>query len=284
VTQSRPAAVLCPGPSLRETWLGRKRYDQVIAVNEAAAVIHEGWWLFHDAKAFRFSDAASHQLRLVSRASVLNRLAKDPGLAAAIASFRGVYLADLFLPKRMPRDFSAMGASCLAVALGATRIDMYGADWRGSASFDGCERGIRDAERWAIEAAVMQSLFSWLHRRFSVCVRRILPRGWLPEHGCELRVPEEGIPPSDAAFDEAGLRVLSPAVMEAGRVRFEDRADLHPVLAWPSVGYAAYLRAESISASGQAGAAAPALPVGNLVLSTGPGALQLQWSSRDQLR
>lgn len=66
-----------------------------------------------------------------------------------------------------------MLAVLLAFSLGATTIDVYGADWTGTRDYDGVEAGEnRTPDRWDAERHDWDILTAWLNER-GVIARRV---------------------------------------------------------------------------------------------------------------
>lgn len=166
------AALLCPG-SLLVKYAGRGEYGAVVAVNRAAIQHGCDVWMALDLERIRQTRSlVVGKPKLLTNAGTLAALVQQDG------PIENAMVVD-DLHRRFPTSFNWIGysASCGAVylaSIGATRIDCYGMDWRGTKDFDGVEAGDnRTDDRWAKEEAVWVQLTDRLKWR-GVEVRRIV--------------------------------------------------------------------------------------------------------------
>ncbi len=168
------AALLCPGPSLR-AYPGREGqggFDLVIGVNRVATLHPVDVWACGD-----------WPLIEQERGRVLG----EPTLFVAASGaaqlrdhspagpwpFKTIEFEQLeqggFATSAGPQWnlFSTTAALMFAGWVGATRIDCYGIDWRGTLDWDGTAAGgNRSPERWQLEKDLCQNvLLPWLGRR-----------------------------------------------------------------------------------------------------------------------
>src|SRR5437016_5928842 len=126
------AVILCPGPSLAAlpaaVWPAGA--GVIIGVNRAAAYRACGWWAFVDSPVFAAVKPAglprvfttAESLRTLSKGDHRARLMAHAPMALDAAALR-------FQLSLGWSIYSAPAALCLAAFLGATKIDVYGADW-----------------------------------------------------------------------------------------------------------------------------------------------------------
>ena len=148
--------ILCPGPSLSGFLKTPVGHDLIIGVNRAATAYRCDWWVFGDPEAYReFTPIGSPRIGTLARsfeaigpieATVIDRLAIEcPG-------------------EIRWQQFSLTAAMVLAQHLGAARIVVYGADWRGTLDWDGTAAPVRHKDRWASEAHRYEQVKTWLTR------------------------------------------------------------------------------------------------------------------------
>lgn len=153
--------VLCPGPSLVRSFTG---FDGLtIGVNRAAIAYGCDWWAALDSPLIldpACTPAGSPSL-FTSRetAARLARNLRHWAYGATVAE-------DVFPGESLPGNwtlFTAPAALILAAHLGATRIDVYGADWTDAADFDGVRpTSDRSPVRWAREIPIWAAVVEWL--------------------------------------------------------------------------------------------------------------------------
>ena len=166
------AAVLCPGPSLVETYAPREgEFQLVIGVNRAVGRFRCHSWVMLDARTFRLVVPVGQPVIVASRAVYKLACASNPD------AVRHAFLAHR--PGLVPTDevrWNAFGSTTaieLAARLGARQIDVFGMDMAGDKDFDGyCDdRQDRTTERWAREGRTVQELFAALAKRGVSCHR-----------------------------------------------------------------------------------------------------------------
>jgi len=201
-------AILCPGPSLKDTFplrgtnecgvrsaeqeilpifhfalrtshfaLSHSGYSELIAVNRAAEFAACRWWVALDARTFSWTRPQGAPT-LVCGDDQYRKVVQDHPEAVGIKhrSLSTLHL-DLAAPGRPPVRWKRLGATvavALAVNLGATEIDVYGADWSGTRDFDGHAdpRNRRDEKRWEDERKTFAELAAVLAER-GIVLRRI---------------------------------------------------------------------------------------------------------------
>lgn len=153
------AAVLCPGPSLVRTW--PQPADVVLAVNRAAIAFPSDYWVALDYPLIREHTPIGSPA-LVTQQATFDSLAQrkqNPKTVVLVESLFDFY------PRKMGwtrLTFSV--AVVFAAYLGATAINVYGADWTSEPDFDGVqlESNQRHADRWVKEKALWDCLAYWL--------------------------------------------------------------------------------------------------------------------------
>lgn len=173
------AAILCPGSSLRNfPAAATGEYDFIIGVNRAVAHHPCDYWLFKDAYTATLCTPAGNPI-LVSGHGQLIRLGR---MARTLPSLRGFQTLDyeplelggVFRAYSTWKRFSSTLAVALAEFLGAAVIDVYGADLRGSADWDGTanEKQRRSETRWNLERDIFLRMTELLDSA-GVTLRRI---------------------------------------------------------------------------------------------------------------
>ena len=160
-------AILSAGPSLIESYGGNASpYDLILGVNTAAAMFECDWWSVGDADRFEeitpignpdvFMIGAERDK--VYRSTLASRLdgvkVEEWQTAMDATGITGVRLA-------CP-NWSATAALIFAKHLGATSIDVYGADMQGAADVTGKETVWRCSSRWDRERVEWAFLVKWL--------------------------------------------------------------------------------------------------------------------------
>ena len=155
------AHLLCPGPSL-SVYRQPEPRPLTIAVNRAALAYECDWWA-----------AVDYPMVKHNRRHVLGA----PALCSARQQFEkfreqhGCCIEDGLWPKwRMPGInptayslYSFSAAMVLALQLGATRLEVFGADWRGTADYDGAQAGEnRSDQRWENESRFFAEMSRFL--------------------------------------------------------------------------------------------------------------------------
>jgi hypothetical protein len=163
-------ALLCPGPSLSLTY-EPSGHAHVIGINRAVLGFACDWWAFTDWQPFlhyhHFADLP--RLGLFFSGTALDELLRR-GMAPRMQDARTLLPFEDIDPART-RDklrwglFTAPAALMLARHLGATSIDVYGADWSDEPDWDG-ERMtgcVRDENRWSNELPIWRGVVEHLH-------------------------------------------------------------------------------------------------------------------------
>lgn len=167
-------AVLCPGPSLSQTFTNRDAYQVVAGVNRAVHRAPCDVWVSLDPSPFE-----AIPLRWFTTESTLHNL------RASGRTFSGEHVETVEpLFGQVPSDmggacwnsFSSTAALVAMFLRGAKSIDVYGYDATNAPDFDGAalHSNQRGADRWANEAQVWGVVTKWLAERGCV-VNRIKP-------------------------------------------------------------------------------------------------------------
>lgn len=151
------AAVLCPGPSLREFDGNAGQYDVVIGVNRAAAAYLCDYYVALDARSYEMGKPLGEPVIVTVAHAWAELLNKHPGLSgrrSMVYSDAGKDIKSTF------GAFSSTAALVLARYLGANLVHVFGADMGGVQDYDGWtdERNRRDAMRWAKESRQWEAL------------------------------------------------------------------------------------------------------------------------------
>jgi len=172
-------AVLCPGPSLRETFRPHQSggYATLIGVNRVAKWFGLGYWVALDHDLFDHVRPIGAPTWVVCGYERSLAIAKHPALAE-LTWFKKQDVQFLARPPVCPVNWSTWSettAIVLAAQLGATEIDTYGNDWTGTADCDGWEGAQnRKDERWQRTRTVFEGLVPILAER-GVTLRRVRP-------------------------------------------------------------------------------------------------------------
>ncbi len=178
------AAILCPGPSLTKTFPGRQGdYDVKIGVNRAPIILYPlgvqcDWRSSKDWK--QFTDyPAPYPLSIFTARATADDLEKH-GHGGILSSVHRLFFDDLtdkypIADMALWTLYSATAAIVLAAHLGATDIDVFGADFTNTPDADGvnvigCDR---DEARWDRERLRGRKMVEHLNGR-GVRVSRIL--------------------------------------------------------------------------------------------------------------
>jgi hypothetical protein len=166
-----PVAILCPGPSLLQTWpaLGSIGYDSIIAVNRAIEHQPDGvipdWWCCMDATAWPLFNPPAKPL-----VGVVGSI--GPG-----APLNGRQIDITVSADEAHNTFLAWSSTTAvyfaAMQLTASRIDIYGADMSGDRDFLGMPYAGRSDERWTRERDLLERLSTMLGSR-GIVVNRVL--------------------------------------------------------------------------------------------------------------
>lgn len=166
------ANLLCPGPSLR-SWVDAELYsaEAIVGVNRAVLRVPCTDWVFLDSNVYQ-------QFRPENPCAIWsneNTIHNCKGMAGHHHWHPVESLFDRF-PQRLQivEDsfaswcmYSATSALVVCAALGATQIEVYGADWTDEPDFDGVrmEECRRDKERWESEIPLWKAIVADLAKR-----------------------------------------------------------------------------------------------------------------------
>lgn len=144
--------------------------DLSIGVNRAAMAFAVDWFAASDYPMVR-----NHLDVLAGNPSLLTLRQTAFDLRNRLSRFPKVRIAeDLTMPSGLKYPKTMMLAALLAVALGATAIDVYGADWAGTRDYDGAEAGEnRSDQRWAAERMAWQAVMVPWFKSHCVTARRV---------------------------------------------------------------------------------------------------------------
>lgn len=157
-------ALLCPGPSLLDTYRPGD-HDVTLGVNRAVLAVQCDWWVFVDWQTFLENEARLDLSRMgIFCSGTAAESLRRHGQAGRLAQARHLKLFEDL--DRVTREwsrwslYSATAGLMLAASLGAVAIDVYGADWTDQPDFDGhrAERDRRDDARWESERAVWSAV------------------------------------------------------------------------------------------------------------------------------
>lgn len=175
-------AVLCPGPSLAKLKPeALAPYAQIIGVNAAVEGFRCDWWCFGDYSTFDkfaplpapYSPANAAPCMFVG-SNVGDNIDRQP---YGPAFRQGVAMEWQRVHERPSSEqwatYSATAALVLASELGATHVDVYGADMRGIGDFQGRQCLLnRNFARWELERKIFSDVTDWL-KSGGVTVRRL---------------------------------------------------------------------------------------------------------------
>ena len=155
-------AILCPGPSLLESFSDEMQYDARIGVNRAVNVFRCDYWASLDERTFEIAEPIGHPIWLCDKAMYQATCDKHEPARA----FPHHAVEDI----RTPRDplcwhwYTFPASLVWAYEIGATSIDVYGCDWTDAPDFDGGSfpSHHRTARRWEREAGVVCGIVEWL--------------------------------------------------------------------------------------------------------------------------
>jgi hypothetical protein len=170
------AAILCPGPSLQSC--GAISADVTIGINRAASFVPCDWVAAVDYPVVtQWGDSFGGAKWLTNQNSITHlEREKHPW------AWREHVTTD-FLRRNFhdTRDFpwtifSFTSALVFAAYLGATTVEIYGADWAGVADWDGVESaepGKRDEQRWDGERKLFHKVESWMQSKGITVTRHV---------------------------------------------------------------------------------------------------------------
>jgi hypothetical protein len=165
------AVILCPGPSLADVPQDLTA-DIVIGVNRACEFRECTWRVALDPN--RFNDLPLGNPRLFTLATtVLWLKAEGKPIPADVLTIDDIWRD---YPQCGWNIYSATSALILAAHVGATSIDVYGADWKPDApDFDNVQTSTnRTVARFESERQIWEATVEYLASR-GVTVRRIVP-------------------------------------------------------------------------------------------------------------
>jgi len=156
-------AILCPGPSITMyPQSDRSKYDLRIGINRGIGAYHCHYWVFLDFRAF----TQMHSI-LSYRPGILT----TPNIAQKIRRIDGHELYQIKVMERATISdsikwtrYSLIAAIVGSIStLGATSIDVFGADWNGDTDFDGeyTNRFNRNPTRWQKESDMFDQIKDW---------------------------------------------------------------------------------------------------------------------------
>ena len=158
-------AVLCPGPSLAETWPGAPAFDLTIGVNRAALIERVDVWAFMDREVFWRTEIDYSPLVLTTRTARQSLERRGHGERLR----RGGVLDFEDLRDTYPLADGPLYTSVMAVHYAATlgRVWVFGADMAGLSDFDGTVRETdrRGDSRWTREREILDRLVAAMPRR-----------------------------------------------------------------------------------------------------------------------
>lgn len=167
-------ALLCPGPSL--SLFDGEHEGPIVAVNRAALRHRCDFWAAMDFPLIERigADVLGSPMLLTSQETISEMTKRGIGWRGDVGFARDL---SSYCPSSLEWDlFTAPTALVFAGFIGATRIDIWGMDWKGLADFDGVEAGEnRSPERWALDRGIIQNrLIPWLRYRGIDVVRHTL--------------------------------------------------------------------------------------------------------------
>ena len=172
-------AILCPGPSLMQTWSDDgPRYDQIFTVNTAAKLVRGDWLCAGDKCFFRglLGDTPRpHAGILTCPDSLTDACRWAPGML--VNTWADIPLIGEHHRRGRPINWTIQAALCMAAEMGARNVDLYGADGAASTTpidASGYRGEDRTSERWARE----ESDLSWTRTilaELGTIVNRITP-------------------------------------------------------------------------------------------------------------
>lgn len=147
-------ALICPGPSLGDSFPGREGFDVVVAVNSAGATHPCDWWAAIDAPTFLESGMIIPPCSLLTNGLARGQLAGRTWAAVVVTE-------DLreFCPVPGWTLFTSTSAVVHLAKLGATEIHAYGVSWEPGDTPE------RSAERFKTERCIWDRLTEWLAGR-----------------------------------------------------------------------------------------------------------------------
>lgn len=160
-------AILCPGPSLRETWPEGGRldgFDLVLAVNNAAEWAPCEWWVSNDAHPLK-TYQGKPSVGICTNGANAETLTGDrsylpPAVTHEDLDALKVVASHRLTHEKAPRiaGWSTCSAIILAARLGARYVALYGDDKQGNAYHDGLINKGSKPSRWERETKNQSTL------------------------------------------------------------------------------------------------------------------------------
>lgn len=163
------AAILCPGPSLamykRDRWMD---YDFQLAVNRAVRYAPCTHWVMCDKNPMAPEDRPGIIPHVFTSEHALQCMDTEgwprPPMVTTLDKLKDTYLNQYVNGESGEvvcwDSFSSTSALVCAAYLGATAVDVYGADWTDEPDWDGKAplEARRDAERWQTELPIWRAV------------------------------------------------------------------------------------------------------------------------------
>lgn len=180
--RNKRVAVLCPGPSIKQTWPAGKtdnRYDILIGVNRAVLFDRVHVWAFNDPRVF-IDHRPGYRPQLLMARSAEYKIDKA-GLHDELYRHNIQHTDRIEYPLRIATGFTNYTyptALAYCKTLGARRVDVYGNDQTDEPDFDGkmdvgCHR---NAARWENERVIVGQTVKWLDL-CGIRIERVTPEG-----------------------------------------------------------------------------------------------------------
>lgn len=163
------AALLCPGPSLATYQPAGA--DLTVGVNRAATRFACDAWVCGDPPLIQQVGEQVTGLPLLITSVDGHQVYRDFPRDFGKPLWRGECLCWTAAMEFCPHEynwvmFSATAALVYCGFCGATGVDVYGADWSGTADFDGVQAGKnRSEERWKLERGIWRAIVGWMGER-----------------------------------------------------------------------------------------------------------------------
>lgn len=168
----KTVAILCPGPSLPETWsddTDKSAFDAVIGVNRA--VLHDTCthWAFIDPGLY--IDHRPNYKPAIMYSKLAERKIDQKGLHDELFRHPSRVTTE-DMGTQCPRSLSwtlytMVSAIVYAETLGAKTIQVFGSDHAGTTDFDGYtgKNDNRTQARWETESKITRDVIGWLEGR-----------------------------------------------------------------------------------------------------------------------
>ncbi len=171
----KSVAILCTGPSLREFLTEPETHDVFIGVNRAVAAYPCDWWVFNDSATLGLIDPIGLPRTFTSKACETRIEDREK-----YGRFDHTYFHDINTTCRSDPGWDRFSMTCamvLAEHLRASKITIYGCDWKGSDDWCGAMLGAKSGRseyRWKNEMHKYGHVEGWL-RSLGVKVVRMVP-------------------------------------------------------------------------------------------------------------